>query len=267
MKQKILRDGHIHTPFCPHGSNDKMEEYIEEAIRLGREEISFTEHFPLPKDIINPIFAAECAISEDRVRTYLEAVEVVQERYKDKIKINKGFEVDYIEGHEEEIKILLNQYGPQIEDSILSVHFVYYEGQYYGIDYKPDVERLLTYLPSVAMMYDLYFETVLRSIEADLGLYKPKRIGHPSLIRIFQKEWPIDYDDHGLYEKMIQAIKEREYEIDFNVAGLRKELCRETYPSHKLLSLMKKYDVPYVCGSDSHTVGQLAYLDHLEPFL
>ena len=61
MEQKIKRDGHIHTPFCPHGSKASLEAYVEEAICLGREEISFTEHFPLPKHIIDPIFAEECA--------------------------------------------------------------------------------------------------------------------------------------------------------------------------------------------------------------
>lgn len=257
---KIKRDGHIHTPFCPHGTKDSLEAYVEEGIRLGLEEMSFTEHFPLPKNICDPILVAECALDEDVIPKYFRAVEAMQKKYQEKIKINKGFEVDYIEGREEEIRERLNQYGPEIEDSILSVHFVYYKGAYYAIDCEPEVVRLMEQVKSVEVMYDLYFKTVIKSIESDLGPYKPKRIGHPSLVRVLQKKWPIDYQDHGLYEEMMQKIKRGGYEIDFNVAGLRKANCGETYPAGRLLELMKQYEIPYVGGSDSHEVSQMALL-------
>ena len=48
---KILKDGHIHSPYCPHGTKDSFEKYIEKALEEGLEEISFTEHLPLPKKI------------------------------------------------------------------------------------------------------------------------------------------------------------------------------------------------------------------------
>ena len=41
-----MKDGHIHTPYCPHGTDDKFEQYVEKAIKVGLDEISFTEHFP-----------------------------------------------------------------------------------------------------------------------------------------------------------------------------------------------------------------------------
>ena len=43
-------DGHTHTNFCPHGTKDKIEEYIEQAIRLGFTDYSITEHAPLPEN-------------------------------------------------------------------------------------------------------------------------------------------------------------------------------------------------------------------------
>ncbi len=265
--QMIKRDGHIHTPFCPHGTKDSLEDYVREGVRLGLEEISFTEHFPLPKSICDPIFQAECALDEESIPKYFEAVELLQEKYKGKIKINKGFEVDYIEGREEEIRTLLNQYGPVIEDSILSVHFVYYEGEYYAIDYEPEVERLVEKMESIEKVYDLYFETIIKSIEADLGPYKPKRIGHPSLVRVFQKKWPICYKNKRIYQVLVEKIKEGHYAIDLNVAGLRKANCGETYPSGELLEMMNRYHIPYVCGSDSHEVSQMVFIRKLEDII
>lgn len=267
MKQKIKRDGHIHTPFCPHGSKDALEAYVEEAIRLGREEISFTEHFPLPDGVTNEAFKAECALDETVIPQYFEAIEEIKEKYRGKITIHKGFEVDYVEGKEVKIKELLNRYGAEIEDSILSVHFVRYENAYYAVDYKPEVEVLLKKVGSIEDIYKLYYETVKKSIEADLGAYKPKRIGHPSLVRIFNKIWPCTYEDGGMFEEIAQKLVAGGYEIDLNVAGLRKDYCKETYPTGKQLDVFRKYNIPYVLGSDSHEVSQLALLSRFEECL
>ena len=42
----MKRDAHIHSPFCPHGTKDAFELYIEKAIKNGFTDISFTEHAP-----------------------------------------------------------------------------------------------------------------------------------------------------------------------------------------------------------------------------
>ena len=142
MKSIIKRDGHMHTPFCPHGTKDTLESYAQEAIRLEREEITFTEHFPLPQGVTTKSFARECSLLEEEIPLYLEALTHLKKKFEGKLKINKGFEVDYIEGFEKEITKALNKYGEEMEDAILSVHFVGYKGKYYAIDYLSDFERL-----------------------------------------------------------------------------------------------------------------------------
>ncbi len=37
-----MKDGHIHSHYCPHGTNDSFEMYIENAIKNGYDEISCT---------------------------------------------------------------------------------------------------------------------------------------------------------------------------------------------------------------------------------
>lgn len=39
--RKIVRDGHIHSPYCPHGTKDTFEMYVEKALSEGLEEITF----------------------------------------------------------------------------------------------------------------------------------------------------------------------------------------------------------------------------------
>lgn len=261
MNSKLYkRDGHIHTPFCPHGTKDSLEMYVEKALQEGREEITFAEHFPMPDGVTTPEFKADCTITEEQVEDYKLAVDSLKIKYKNKIKINYGFEVDYIEDMEEVVTDTLDKYGKGMEDGILSIHFVKYEGEYYGIDYLPDFERLVAKVEDLRKIYDIYFNTLLKSIKADLGVYKPTRIGHPSLIRIFNQKYPIDYFNEELFNEIIVELKKRNYSIDYNMAGLRKPYCGETYPSGEWLELIKEADIDMVMGSDAHSAEQIKIL-------
>ena len=84
--------------------NDKFEQYVEKAIKVGLDEISFTEHFPLPKGFTDPAPNNDSSIKLEQLKSYINDVNKLKDRYKDKIKINVGAEVDYVEGFEKEIK-------------------------------------------------------------------------------------------------------------------------------------------------------------------
>lgn len=258
MVNKILRDGHIHSPYCPHGTKDSFESYVEQAIKSGLEEMSFTEHMPFAGYFIeDKKFLDECAPSKEIIEKYFKSVEELKPKYKNKIKINTGLEVDYVEGYEEETKNLLNLYGAKLEDGILSVHFIKIGDSYTAIDWKPGFEEAIEKLGTIESVYDNYYETLLKAIKADLGEFKPKRIGHPTLIRIFNKLYPIEYKNRELLEEVVREIKNRNYEIDVNTAGLRKPYCGELYVSDIFKELVEKYDVKKVYGSDSHTASDI----------
>lgn len=252
--ERIVRDGHIHSPYCPHGTDDTFELYVERAIHLGLKEISFTEHMPLPWSFMEPEFLRNCAPTLDKIEAYFKDLDYLKTKYKQDIKINTGFEVDYVEGYETEIKDLLNKYGSKLEDSILSVHFIKLEDKYYCVDISPEeFGRLAARLGCIAKVYDKYYETLLKAVKADLGTFKPKRIGHPTLVRIFNTKYPLEYGNMELLEEIIKEIKTRNYEIDFNTAGLRKPYCKEIYPSGIFEMLAERYSIKKVYGSDAHT--------------
>lgn len=250
---RIKRDGHVHSPFCPHGTKDKMTSYIEQAVAQGIEEMTFTEHMPLPEGVLSPALQQESALAPGMVRPYFKEIDLMKAKYKDKIKINKGFEVDYIEGYEKEIKKILNDYGKELEDGLLSVHILKINGEYYCIDRDADeFGEIITLTGSIEKLYDKYFETLLMAVKADLGPYKPKRIGHPTLVRIFNVRYPFDYKNETLLETLVKEMKLRNYQIDCNTAGLRKPLCREIYPSGLFMQLIKKHNIEIIYGSDAH---------------
>ncbi len=249
---KKNRDGHMHSPFCPHGTKDAFELYVNKAIQLGIEEITFTEHMPLPGIFMDKKFLDECAMDISVTDAYLLEVKKVKESYKNIIKINSGFEVDFVEGYEGKTRELLNRFGYGIEDGIISVHFIKIGEQYLAIDVLEQFKEAIKKLGTIEKVYDKYYETLLLAIKADLGNFKPKRIGHPTLIRIFNNKYPCDYEPYELLDKIAKEIKNNNYEVDINTAGLRKPYCKEVYPSGAFLDLVKKYNIATVYGSDAH---------------
>ena len=250
--KKIVRDGHIHSHYCPHGTSDAFELYVDTALKLGLKEITFTEHMPLPGDFMDAEFLKSCSPTVYKIDEYIKELDHVKIKYKNEIKINTGFEVDYVEGYEAKTKKLLDRYGKKLEDSILSVHFIKVENVYYCVDSLKEFGELFKAIGSLEKIYDSYYETLLKSIKADLGNYKPKRIGHPTLVRIFNLKYPLKYTNNRLLEEIVREIKIRNYEIDFNTAGIRKPYCKEVYPTGIFAELVKQYDVKIVYGSDAH---------------
>jgi histidinol-phosphatase (PHP family) len=188
---------------------------------------------------------------------YLVEVEQLKMEYREKLKINVGLEVDFIEGYEEETKLFLNEYGPKLDDAILSVHFLK-NIQYDCVDYSPDLfEKMIRDFGSIDQIYRKYFETLKLSILADLGEYKPKRIGHITLIKKFHKKFPPNQSYEKEIIELLSLIKEKEYELDYNGAGTAKPLCREPYPPNWVIEKANKLRIPLVYGSDAHQVKEL----------
>ena len=209
-----MKDGHVHSHYCLHGSDDTFQMYIENAIKAGIDEISFTEHFPLPRRFEDPSPQKDSSMDVEELEKYIKELQIVKKFYSGVIKINIGVEVDYIEGFEEEIKELLNKYGKDFEDSILSVHMVKYNSKYYCIDYDKDsFGELVDILGGVDKVYDLYYDTLKKAINSDLGMYKPKRIGHLNLVRKYNKIFPYDYENNEKLEEVVKLIKEKGYEV------------------------------------------------------
>lgn len=261
----MKRDAHIHSPYCPHGTQDALKAYVEKAIISGFTDISFTEHAPLPPSFEDTTPDKDSGMDLSTLAAYLDAVEGVKESYKKDITIRTGLEVDYIEGYEEETRAFLDEVGPRLDDSILSVHFLKLGAQYFCIDFSKEVFMEAARIAgSTKNLYDRYYDAVEASVSADLGPYKPKRIGHPTLIHKFQLHHGEKVDDHGRIQKLFRNIAQNGYEIDLNGAGFSKPGCRESYPPEAYLPFAKSLGIPLVFGSDAHNVQGLH--KHYEKF-
>jgi histidinol-phosphatase (PHP family) len=255
----VIGDFHVHTSFCPHGSYDKTELYVKKALDRGLKYLSFTEHAPLPEGFIDPAPSHDSAMKLGDVEAYFDEVDQLKQKYRDKIMIKSGFEVDYLDGLEDKTEALLNTFGEKLEDSILSVHMLKApNGEWVCIDFSPEeYERIIGLYGSTDAVYEAYYKTLLKAVQADLGIYKPKRIGHLTLIEKFSKRYPSVQRCDEYIDRILKEIKDKGYALDANSAGYYKELCGSVYPSPKILIKAQKMNIPIVFGSDSHTADHI----------
>lgn len=184
------KDGHVHTPFCPHGSDDSLEMYVERALNEGFEELTFTEHAPLPEGFNDPVPGSDSAMSRSKLEDYITRVTAVKKSFDGNIKINLGFEVDFIRGYEKGTERFLNDYGPYMDDGILSVHFLKPGTEYQCLDFDSDTFLKMAELAGgVRKLHELYYETLLAAVQSELGPYKPGRLGHLTLIKNSRKHF------------------------------------------------------------------------------
>ncbi|AJK66383.1 MULTISPECIES: histidinol-phosphatase HisJ [Bacillus] len=249
------RDAHIHTPFCPHGSKDALKQYVEKALERGFDSITFTEHAPLPPSFQDPVPLQDSAMDLRQMEVYLERLSQLKKEYDGQISILTGLETDFITGYEEETAAFLNTYGPSLDDGILSVHFLKTGPSYICLDFDEHAfQQLADRFGSVEAVYEQYYETVYSSIVTPLGPFKPKRVGHITLVKKFARLFPYSMSPQirELAARCLDAVKEHGMELDVNTSGLRKKFAGEVYMEDWMAETAKQKKIPLIFGSDAH---------------
>ncbi|MBL1226865.1 histidinol-phosphatase HisJ [Enterococcus sp. BWR-S5] len=261
-------DGHTHTEYCPHGTVEDTELLIQRAIQLGFTKYSITEHAPLPP-AINKIAGGDsemwttASMALNDVDNYFKRMENLRKKYASEIVIHIGFELDYFPEFEDWTTDFLNEYGPLTDDGVLSVHFLPGQNGLRGIDYTFEEYRDGITIPSGSFKnaQTLYYERVLQSLQADLGKWKPTRLGHISLCQKFERffEESTDYSPNtvALIDELLQQVKERNYRLDLNTAGFRKKGYTQSYPQPWILEKSHALGIPLIYGSDSHSIEDI----------
>lgn len=250
--QLLKWDGHVHSPYCPHGTKDPLEAYIERALEQGLERISFTEHAPLPEGVTDPAPDNDSGMSFATADAYLKELTQLRETYKNQIDIRIGMEFDYWEGHVDGTRDIIARYADVLTDGILSLHYLYIDEQYYGVDFsKESFGEIVTKLGSVTAVHERYYEGIQALVMTDLGAHQPKRLGHLTLPTKFIQAYPLESNPTNL-DDTLRKIRQANFALDVNTAGLRKPLCGLSYPCSELLQVTQSLSIPLVYGSDAH---------------
>ncbi|MEH7664237.1 histidinol-phosphatase HisJ family protein, partial [Bacillus velezensis] len=87
-----------------------------------------------------------------------------------------------------------------------------------------------------------------------LGPFKPKRVGHITLVKKFARLFPYSMSPQirELAARCLDAVKEHGMELDVNTSGLRKKCAGEVYMEDWMAKTAKQKKIPLIFGSDAH---------------
>ncbi len=232
----MIVDLHNHTPLCNHAQGE-MHEYIQKAIESGTKYFGFSDHAPMD-------FDPEYRMKFEQMRAYENDVLKNKTKYKDKIEILCGYEVDYLKDHMDE-RVL----KADVDYLIGSVHFI----DKWGFDNPEFIGRYES--EDIDKIWQKYFDAIEEM--ANSGLFDI--VGHLDLIKVF-KFMP-NKDINEMAKNALLAIKNADMVLEINAAGYRKPV-QEAYPSLSLLRRAFELDIPITFASDAHKPEQVSLFDN-----
>lgn len=230
---------HTHSYRCHHARGTD-EEYVLRAIENGYKTIGFSDHAPylFPGD-----YYSTFRIELDMAQDYADSVRLLGEKYKDKIRVLLGFEVEYY---------------PQLIDRELA----YLKG--FGYDYlicgQHHIDNEYEPWPSYCgnaftdkARLDKYVSQVLAAARSGEFAY----IAHPDLPHFTGDD---DYLLKRLRE-MLLALKEINIPIEYNFLGYTDG---RNYPRDDFWRMAAEIGNRVVIGLDAHNPKVYADTKHLE---
>ncbi|MBO5339870.1 MAG: histidinol-phosphatase [Oscillospiraceae bacterium] len=217
---------HAHTARCGHACGTQ-EEYVLRAIQCGIRHMGFSDHMPLAfSDGHESYFRVPIAQVED----YMQTTRALAEKYKDKLTLSVGFEMEYYPSVFDHMLRLAKSYG--CEYLILGQHYIgeeWPDGTY--VAYENDRPEHL----------QEYVDCVVAAIESGVFTY----VAHPDIFNF--------KGDAQVYtaqmRRICQASAQHGVPLEINFLGIREG---RSYPREDFWQLAGECGCPVTFGFDSH---------------
>lgn len=242
----IKSNCHTHTVFCD-GKNT-AEEMTLAAIEKGFVSLGFSGHSPM-------YYNTDWTMTKENVKKYIKAVQEVKEKYKDKIDVLCGIELD------------ADFAGIDLADfdyTIASVHQLHGKGKIYSVDLS--AKELTECVNTVFngdwnYMAETYFNNLANFvISGDFDL-----VGHFDLITKFNGKTPLFDEDNEVYKayalKALDRILDSKPDILFevNTGAMYRKGNTKPYPADFLMKRIKERGGLITITSDSHCCESLDF--------
>lgn len=235
----IKSNCHTHTNYCD-GKNT-AEEMIEAAIDRGFVSLGFSGHSPM-------YYSADWTMTQDNLWDYMHEIKALKEKYKDKIDILCGIELDADFAYT----------NPRDFDYVIgSVHQIDGRDKIYSVDLSP--EELTECVNKVfdgdwLEMSKAYFKSV-----ADFALtWDFDVVGHFDLITKFNGKTPLFDENNEEYKKAaieaLDKILDAKPDILFevNTGAMYRKGNAKPYPAEFMMKHINKRGGLVTITSDSH---------------
>lgn len=218
---------HTHSRWCRHAVGE-IEDYIEEAIRCGFDEIAMTEHVPHNH-------TEDSWIPWEQFPAYDRALNRAVQEYKGRIHVIKGFECEYYPDEMDDYRRFQEVYGYEL--LILGQHRC-------GKNKEVDI-----FAPKGAYKMHVYADDVCRGLETGLFRF----LAHPDcVLEGYPNLW--DKECESVMRQIFQACEELHIPVEINGNGMR---YNRRYPSEPAFLLSKEYQLQYMINSDAHAPEKL----------
>jgi histidinol-phosphatase (PHP family) len=245
-----LYNFHSHSQHCD--GKEQMEDYVKSAIRKKFKAFGFSAHSPLP-------FPNEWSLTPESFKQYVTDARYLIEKYKNKIDLYLGLEIDYIPGHSEDFAGFMK--NTPLDYNIGSIHLVRHKenNKIWFID-----GPLEGYINGVNEIYNGdYREAVVAFYKQSIQMIqtqKPDIIGHIDKVKMHNKQrwfstfekWYVD-----LIDQTLEAAARQGCIIELNTRGLYTGKTSDYFPSTEILQKCLDMGISMMVNSDAHHPDQI----------
>ena len=238
----IKSDFHTHTNYCD-GKNTP-EEMILSAIEKGLTTYGFSEHGYTAFDL-------RYCLTLEKTELYKAEIRALKEKYKDKIEIRLGIELDAFSDHD----------TSDYDYVIGSCHYVEKDGIYRAVDEKAaELESICR--EWYGGDYYAFAEDYFRGV-ASLAARKIDIVGHFDLITKFNEGGKLFDTNHPRYlaaaKSAIDALLPLGVPFEINTGAISRGYRTEPYPAKNLIDYIKKKGGSLILDSDTHSRDNIAF--------
>jgi histidinol-phosphatase (PHP family) len=223
-------DYHLHTLFCNHAVGS-MERYIQRAVDLGLREICFLDHLTIRN--ADP----GLSMTPFEVPFYFQAVRDLKQKYRNRISIKVGLEVDFNPDCLEIIKDIIETFAFDV--IAVSLHF---PG---GLDVVSQRSAWHRGEKNADDVYKLYCDNLKNMLE--YGYFDV--ICHIDLIKKFGQNPSRSYEKE--FDEILRIIKDNDITVEVNTSGYDHP-TGDFYPSLEILKKCHELGIRITLGSDAH---------------
>lgn len=234
---------HTHCHYCD--GKGAPESYIIAALEKGFSSLGFSSHAPLKE-------TNDWTLKDDNVEEYLAEINNLKDKYRGKIEIHTGLEIDYYP--DENRFNTFKKY--KTEYTIGSVHMVKPEGhdKYYSVDESEAIFRdvLESVFPDIESFTREYYKNIRALIEQ--GGYDI--LGHFDLIKKFNKGDKFFREDEPWYKeeviKTLDTLTDKDIIVEVNTGAISRGVQNTPYPSKWILKECYNRGIKICLNSDVH---------------
>ena len=222
----MIYNYHTHTARCGHAV-DADEDYVRRAIEAGIKYLGFSDHAPL---VFPDGYEGDWRVPTSEAEEYVTSIRHLREKYKDKLQLNVGFEMEYYPRYFEQMFDSARKIGA--EYLILGQHFILNEHPdgIGSVGPTDDERRLSTYV-----------DEVITAMNTGVFTY----VAHPDITCFI--------GDGEVYRleitRLCLASRESGVPLEINLLGIRN---KKHYPAETFWHIAGEVGAPVTIGFDAH---------------